>query len=397
MTIIVPSATTTPGSMTSSLRSRAAGIVRGDDPPPDRPTDRGRIALAFLVPILLYLGGVGIRIVRQPKLNFDEHIFLDVGRHILDTGLPLRAYAVPGSPTLFFDHTPLYVYFVALVTALGGPTDVILRSTTLVFGLLTVILVFRIGLELRGLGSAFVGSLVLAVNPFFVTFSWFIRMEVPLCFFLVLALYLLIHERLLLAGLAIATAVLLKEIALAFWLVAVVYVLIRRGGRAAAIVGIPTPIVFGAWLAYAADIGLEQLLGTMGRWLGSAAGSTSRDPRLHVGLRTWVNEILLGVIGPVMIFATGATAALLAVGRKPAPRIVLVPIVYVVVAVAASFLIRLKEPRFLIAIVPMIALSIALLIDWDDIWAQVRRDDRSRRVGSTAHPSADLTAGTDSR
>ena len=367
---------TQPRAAVSSLPSRLVAVVRGDDPPATRTGDQRRVALAALIPVVLFLGNVAIRVVRQPKLNFDEHIFLDVGRHIVDTGLPLRAYAVPGSPTLFFDHTPLYVYLVALVTAIGGPADVILRSMSLVFGLLTVILVFRIGLELRGLASALIGSLLLAVNPFFVTFSWFVRMEVPLCFFLVLALYLLIHERLLLAGLAIATAVMLKEIALAFWLVAVVYVLIRRGGRAAAIVAIPTPIVFGAWLVYAADIGLSRLLETMDRWFGSAAGSTIKDKRLHVGLRTWVNDILEEIVGPVMIFATGATAALGLVGRKSAPRIVLVPIAYVVVAVAASFLIRLKEPRFLIAIVPMIALTIALLIDWDDIWARIRGHER---------------------
>ncbi len=289
------------------------------------------------------------------------------------------------------------MYFVALVTALGGPTAVILRSTSLGFGLMTVFLVFRIGLELRGLGSAFVGAMVLAVNPFFMTYSWFIRMEVPLCFFLVLALYLLVHERLLLAGLAIATAVLLKEIALAFWLVSAVYVLIRRGGRAAAIVAVPTPIAFGAWLVYAADIGVGRLLQTMSRWFVSTAGDSTRSPRFHIGLRTWVNTILQEIMGPVMIFASGATAAVVAVGHKPAPRIVLVPMVYVVVVVAASFFIHLKEPRFLVAIVPMIALSIALLVDWDDILAQMRGDDRSRRVGSTVRPSADLTVVADSR
>ena len=73
------------------------------------------------------------------------------------------------------------------MTAVGGPTAFIIRSTTLLFGLLTILLVFRIGLELRGLGSALVGSMLLAVNPFFVMFSWFVRMEVPMCFFLVLA------------------------------------------------------------------------------------------------------------------------------------------------------------------------------------------------------------------
>jgi dolichyl-phosphate-mannose-protein mannosyltransferase len=381
----------------SSLLSRTVIFTRAGDPPPTLPTDRGRVLAAALVPIVLFLGGVALRVVRRPPLNFDEHIFLDVGRHLIDTGLPLRQYAVPGPPTLFFDHTPLYVYFVALVTALGGPTPLILRSTTLVFGLLTVLLVFRIGLELRGPGSALVGSVLLAVNPFFVTYSWFVRMEVPLCFFLVLALYLMIHQRLFLAGLAIATAVMLKEIALAFWVVAVVYVLIRRGGRAAALVAIPTPIVFGAWLVYAADIGLARLLATMGRWFGSAAGSTSPDRRLHVGLRTWVNAIFDEVIGPVLVFATGATAALVATWRRPAPPIVLVPIAYTVLAVAASFLIRLKEPRFLIAIVPMTAVAIALLLDWDEIWAYVRRRARSQGPGSSARPDGDLTAEGDSR
>ena len=145
--------------------------------------------------------------------------------------------------------------------------------------------------------------------------------------------------------------------------------------------------MFGAWLVYAADIGLSRVLETMDRWFGSAAGSTIKDKRLHVGLRTWVNDILEEVVGPVMIFATGATAALGLVERKPAPRIVLVPIAYVVVAVAASFLIRLKEPRFLIAIVPMIALTIALLIDWDDIWARIRGHERDL-TGAAAPPAA---------
>jgi 4-amino-4-deoxy-L-arabinose transferase-like glycosyltransferase len=342
------------------------------DEPLAAPVEPRRAAIAALIPVVTFLGFAAIRVASQPKLNFDEHIFLDVGRHIVDTGLPLRAYAQPGDPRLFFDHTPLYVYFVALVTALGGPTALIVRSTTLLFGLLTILLVFRIGLELRGLGSAFVGAMLLAVNPFFVMFSWFVRMEVPMCFFLVLAVYLMIHERWLLAGLAIATAVMLKEIALAFWLVAGAYVLVRRGIRATVVLALPSLVAFGAWLAYANEIGHARLIATMGRWFGSAAGVKTRDPRIHVGLRTWVNDIIGVVIGPVLFFAAGATAGFLATLRRRVPPIVVVPIAYIVVAVASSFVIRLKEPRYLIAIVPMIALSIALLVDWDEVWATVR-------------------------
>jgi hypothetical protein len=109
------------------------------------------------------------------------------------------------------------------------------------------------------------------------------------------------------------------------------------------------------------------------RWFGSAAGVKTGDPRIHIGLRTWVNDIIGVVIGPVLFFAAGATAAFLATWRRRVPPIVVVPIAYVVLAVALSFVIRLKEPRYLIGIVPMIALSIALLIDWDDVWAVMRR------------------------
>jgi hypothetical protein len=56
---------------------------------------------------------------------------------------------------------------------------------------------------------------------------------------------------------------------------------------------------------------------------------------------------------------------------------VIVPIAYVVLAIASSFVIRLKEPRYLIAIVPMIAVSIALLVDWDEVWATMRRSTSS--------------------
>ena len=78
----------------------------------------GQVAVwGALVPAVAFLGLTLVRVVRQPKLNFDEHIFLDVGRHILDTGLPMRAYGFR-TPSLFFDHTPLYVYVVAALTAI---------------------------------------------------------------------------------------------------------------------------------------------------------------------------------------------------------------------------------------------------------------------------------------
>jgi hypothetical protein len=58
---------------------------------------------------------------------------------------------------------------------------------------------------------------------------------------------------------------------------------------------------------------------------------------------------------------------------------VAIPIAYVVVAVASSFVIRLKEPRYLLAIVPMLAITVALLVDWDRVWLRIRSPQASLR------------------
>jgi 4-amino-4-deoxy-L-arabinose transferase-like glycosyltransferase len=336
-----------------------------------------RDAIALLVPLVTLLAGAALRIAQRPARDFDEHVFLNVARHIVDTGLPVDSYTHPGAPHLFFDHTPLYVYFVAMLTAIGGPTVLIARASSLVFGLLTVAVVFLIGRQVRGRGSAFVASVLVASNPFFITYSWFVRMEVPLCFCLVLGLYLLLNERFFLAGIAIAFAVMLKEIALAFWLVAVVYVFARRGARAAAMVGFPAPVAVAVWLAYAASLDLDQLLATLSRWGRSTVGTEPTNRRFQIGPLTWAGTVLGEVIGPLLIFAAGACGALAATRRAPIPSITVVPLAYVVLAIVASFLISLKEPRFLIAVVPMMAISIALLVDWDEAWARVRSPARA--------------------
>ena len=347
-----------------------------------------RVVVPALIPPVTLLVAAAIRVVQRPKLDFDEHIFLNVGRHIVDTGLPIDSYAFPNAPYLFFDHTPLYVYVVALFTAFGGPTVLIMRGTSLVFALLTVALVYLIGLKVRGVGSGLVGSLLVATNPFFVTYAWFVRMEVPLCFCLVLAVYLLVHERFLFAGLAIATAVMLKEIALGFWLVAVVYAFAHRGLRAAMGVAIPAPVALLAWLAYAATLDLNQLLLALNRWSRSAVGTETTNRRFRIGFLTWAGTIFGQIVGPLLLFAAGAGTALAATRRGPIPPITFVPVAYVVLAVVASFLTSLKEPRFLIAVVPMMALSIALLVDWGDAWARSRSVHRDLSTTSEQEPTS---------
>lgn len=320
--------------------------------------------LAILIPIIVFLALEALQIRLHRPADYDEHIFLDVGASILRTGVPIRTYDFP-RPAPFFDHTPLYVYVVALLTSLGSDTLTLGRAVSLVCGLGTVVLVFLVARDVRGTASGFVAALLLASSPFFAGFSWFLRMEVPLSFFLVLAFYALVHERFLAAGLAIAVAVMLKEIALAFWLVAVGFVLIRHGWRRALLVGLPTVVAFVGWLAYAWTLSPNQFVGTMYRWLNSAGGDVQiNDPRLRVSRLAWLKTIAVDIVGPLLLMGLAAAVALAVERRQRLPPVVWIPIAYVVLAVGSSFVIRLKEPRYLIAVIPMAALTVGLLVDW---------------------------------
>ena len=116
-------------------------------------------------------------------------------------------------------------------------------------------------------------------------------MEVPMAFFLVLGLYLLVHRRMLWAGLAIAVAVMLKEHALGFWLVAGVYVLLLHGWRAALKVAVPSVVAFVAWGIVANQISHHQLEVVLNRWLNSAGGESTVNRQFHVRLRAWIRTI----------------------------------------------------------------------------------------------------------
>jgi 4-amino-4-deoxy-L-arabinose transferase-like glycosyltransferase len=340
----------------------------------------GRLVLGAGIPLLILAALAAVRIASRPALDMDEHIFLDVGQQIVTTGLPWRTYR-SDAPHLFFDHTPLYVYLAAGVTAIGGPTGVILRAFSLVAAALSVVLVFRIGLEARGPVAGFVGAVILAATPFFATYAWFVRMEEPLCLCMVLAVWLLGRGRIGLAGLAIAAAVMLKELALAFWLVAAVWVLWRRGLRQALVVALPTPIALAAWFAYAFGIGRDGLLYALGRWGRSAAGSDPDNARFLIGPLRWTRILAIHVVGPVLGAATLVAAVIVARarGRTGAPAIAAIPLAYVVIAVAASYAMSLKEPRFVIGVVPMLALSVALLVDWDRLADAARARWAARR------------------
>jgi 4-amino-4-deoxy-L-arabinose transferase-like glycosyltransferase len=313
--------------------------------------------------------------------DFDESIFVDVASSIAATGLPLRTYALP-EPAMFFDHTPGWVYYMGTVDLLGADTLLLARLTALIAGAGSVALVYLIGLEVRGILSGMVAGVVLAVNPFFEVLSWFARMEVPLAFFLVLATLGIVrweagHRRWIwIAGLSIAAAVMLKEIALGFWLAAMIYLLLKRRWQAAIVVAVPALALFGAWMLYALALDPAQLALTLDRWVDPAAWDPT-DPRGHISPASWAFTVASRILGWLMLALLALALVLWALNGRRAPGVALLVLGFAALAVASSFFIGLKEPRFLIAAIPMTAAGIGLLVDWgrwlSRLWGGNRR------------------------
>ena len=322
--------------------------------------------LSAIVPVGLFLV-LASRYARSAP-DFDESIFVDVASSIAATGLPIRTFALP-EPAMFFDHTPVWVYYMGVLDLVGADTLLLARFTALIAGAASVVLVYLIGLEVRGILSGLVAGVVLAVNPFFEVLSWFARMEVPLAFFLVLATLGIVRWEaghrgwIWVAGLSIAAAVMLKEIAFGFWLAAVIYLLLRQRWQAAIVVAVPALALFGAWMFYALALDPAQLALILDRWVDPAAWDPT-DPRGHIGPGSWALTVASRILWWPTIALLGLALVLWAIKGRPAPSVVLLVLGYAALAVVSSFFIGLKEPRFLIAAIPMSALGIGLLVDW---------------------------------
>ena len=253
--------------------------------------------LLVLSPIcFLFLYGLAVE--AMGRRSCWPRLFISVGQGVLSRGYPFETFHSPEG-LAFFDHTPLFSYLLALPGALAGPLGldaavIAGRVISAVFGLATVILVFFLCRDLRGTVSGVVAAVLLATNPYFVGLSWVMHMEVPMAFFIVLGLYLLAHERMLWAGLAIAAAVMLNAYAAGFWLVAGGYVLIGRGWRAALAVTLPSVVAFAVWAVAAYLIDQHQFRYVLERWVNSGVGDDPSSPRFRVPTRKWLVTIAPG-------------------------------------------------------------------------------------------------------
>lgn len=317
--------------------------------------------------------------------DYDEAVFLDIARNVQRSGLPLRSIGPSG--VLYFIHTPLYLYLVTASTLVFGEKLVLLRLVTTAFAVGTLLLTYATVRRTQPAAAALVAALLVGLNAFFALYAYFLTMEVPMAFFVVLAVYWLAREAemggwryLVLAGGAGATAVMLKEVAVIFMAAAALYALSTGSNwRDRLTRSFWLLLPFGGavllWLAWGIRLdaaGFQR--GVLG-WVGSAAGTGGIvDARSQTILLTWLQTLGGDVWG-------WATAVLLALSlpaywlffQRPLPKIVRLLFLYIGLALLVSLLVRLKEPRHMLATIPLMALAIGYLVEWDKVWDWVRR------------------------
>ena len=102
------------------------------------------------------------------------------------------------------------------------------------------------------------------------------------------------------------------------------------------------------------------------------------DPRVAVGTGQWVQQLAFDLLGVafVMSLAISLVVSLRQLRGRPSPTQVLLW-GYLLSALAISFLVRLKELRHLIGVLPIAALIIGTSINWAGLIERLRAS-RSR-------------------
>lgn len=333
----------------------------------------------LLIVSALFLLLLAPLVARVFTAEYDEAIFLDVARNIQRLGLPLRSIGTNG--IAFLDHTPLYLYLLSLYANHSHTTLVLERSVTVIAALAAVILTYRFGLRLGGRRTAFLAAFLLAINPFFLVYAFFVRMEIFMLLALLAGFYLVVlwvyegRDRVLLAaGTALAVAVLFKEFAVVGTVVATGFVAYHRRGALKQMIGpvmltgAPSVLAIGGWLAWSWKLAPVTFAATMSRWLNSAVSPLVLEPRMGMTWSAWAAQLGSQLLGPGLALGLvlGLGQWVLNRGRRHAGITLL--LAYTCTAIALSFFTSLKEPRHLIGVLPPAALitGSVLVTLWDE-------------------------------
>lgn len=349
------------------------------------------ILLAFVIGAFLFFQAILVWFVHTT--DYDEAVFLDVARNVQRVGLPLRSVGTEGQ--LYFIHTPLYIYLVTATVSLVGDSPFGVRLMTMLFAIASIIFTYLTVRQRQTAVSGFIAALLLALNTFVAIYAHFITMAVPMMFFVVLAIYWLAKVEdnpswhyWFGAGIAAALAVMFKELALIFVVAAALYAFFfgatwqKRISQSIWIV-LPTIVALAIWTWWGISLDQVQFQAGLNRWLHSASGANNAAGARALQSFTWIKVLGSAVFsGGMTILFFAAIAAYFIWFRRRLPQVVWLLFLYLGIAIGASFLISLKEPRHVISLVPVIAMIIGMMVAWESVWVWVR--EKRMRLGITA-------------
>lgn len=338
------------------------------------------IIAEFLVVLPLMLH---VRVV-----EYDEALYMDIARNIQKSGMPLRSLGAQGVFWFYHPHH-LFLYLLSLYASLSDGGVFIARFITMLFAFVAIVFTFSIGRCLSDWWGGWIAATLLAVNPFFALYSFFVREEVPMVAILLGGLRMLLKRRVLWAGILFAAAALYKEVAAPFTLCCAVYVwwhhqgsLRKRVFDMIALV-MPTALVWSLWALWAQRLSSAAFMATVQRWWGLVTAVDLLDPRAHVGAGQWAQQVAFELLGAAVV--AGLAVSLVITFRAPmrhlsAERALLWG--YLFLNLVISFVLRLKELRLLIAVLPAATLLVGTSLDWERVARQMRYgSSRLKRLG----------------
>ncbi|MFB6295034.1 MAG: ArnT family glycosyltransferase, partial [Candidatus Nanohaloarchaea archaeon] len=165
-------------------------MLRGTDAAVERCVELLRtyryLAFILVVAAVLRVYRLGVE-----PLWADEAVYAFASRQLLRTASFVPYY--PASDTVITGHPPLTFYILGLVQ-LVGTSDLVVRLPSAVFGVATVLVVYRIGAEIYNRRTGLLAALFLAVSPVHLLYS---REALPVAaalFFLSLSVYYVLQR-----------------------------------------------------------------------------------------------------------------------------------------------------------------------------------------------------------
>lgn len=218
-------------------------------------------------------------------LHLDQSLWLDeaIGALVVKN---MNFWEILTKFPLSDNHPPLYYLTLKLWTSLLGYTEVVMRMPSVIFGLLTVFLVYKIS------KNKYV-TLLASTAPLLVYYSQEARMYMMAAFLATLAIYLFINKKFVWFSLSITALIFTDYVPVFFLPVFLIYSIIKKENIKQTLLSYLPLVVLGLfWLPtfiYQMNVG-KTLTQTLPAWQELAGGATIKQVVLF-----W-NKLILGRI-----------------------------------------------------------------------------------------------------